>query len=97
MYALLKLCNILKFIIWNNSKTEIIKLKLLDLPSHLVGLKEVFLQNFLHETSAYYKPIDIDYDQTGFNSTIDTVVIIVAFFTVVIIILLQFRTNKCYY
>ena len=96
LYALLNLHNLSKFIIRNNSKTKFMKLKPLDLPSHLVRLKETPLQNFLHETSAYYKPIDIDDDQTGYNWTLVTMAIIVAFFIVVIIILLRLRTNKCY-
>ena len=76
MSAQLKLHNISKFIIWNNSKTEFMKLKPLDLPSHLFGLKEISL----HETSAYnYKPIDIDDDQTGYNWTLVTMAIIGAF------------------
>ena len=76
MSAQLKLHNISKFIIWNNTKTEFMKLKPFDLPSHLVWLKEISL----HETSAYSnKPIDIDDDQTWYKWTLVTMAIIVAF------------------
>ena len=53
LYSLLKLQNISKFRIWNNSKTEFTKLKSLILPSYLLGLKEICMQNFIHGMKTY--------------------------------------------
>ena len=40
-YSLLKIQNISQFHIWNNSKTESTNLKSLNLPSYLMGVKEI--------------------------------------------------------
>ena len=48
LYSLLKIQNISKFHIWNNSKTEFAKLNSLSLPSYLLGLKEIPMQVFIH-------------------------------------------------
>ena len=47
---LLKLHNISHFSIWNDSKTDFVKSKSLNLPSHLLGLKEIPMRSFLRET-----------------------------------------------
>ena len=44
LFSLLKIQNISHFHIWNNSKTEFTKLKSLNLPSYLMGLKEIPMQ-----------------------------------------------------
>ena len=53
LYSLLKIQNITKFHIWNNSKTEFTKLKSLSLPSYLLGLKEIPMQSFIHGMKTY--------------------------------------------
>ena len=57
--ALLKLHNISHFSIWNNSRTDFVKLKSLGLPSHLLDLKEIPMRNFLRETGIY---TSVDFD-----------------------------------
>ena len=49
LQALLKIHNITNISIWNDSKTDFVKLKSLKLPSHLLDLKEIPMQNFLLE------------------------------------------------
>ena len=94
LQALLSLHDISKLFIWNNSKAEFEKFKPLSLPSHLSGLKEIPMQNFLRETHAY-KTINIDNNQTSQNWTFVTVSIIVSTLFILIIVWLIARKTNC--
>ena len=91
LQALLNLNNILKLLIWNTSKAEFKKFKPLSLPSHLSGLKEIPMQNFLRETHAY-KTINIDDSQNNHNWTFVTVSIIVSTMFILVIVWLIYQT-----
>ena len=77
LQALLKLHYITNFSIWNDSKTNFVKLKSLKLPSHLLDLKEIPMQNFLRETGIY-KSVKVDNVKSSTNWT----VVAIAFFTI---------------
>ena len=94
LQALLSLHDISKLFIWNNSKEEFEKFKPLSLPSHLSGLKEIPMQNFLRETHAY-KTVNIDDNQTSQNWTFVTVSIIVSTLFILIIVWLIARKAHC--
>ena len=53
LQALLKLHNVSKFSIRNNTDIESFKSEKINIPSHLIGLKEVPLNHFLKETRRY--------------------------------------------
>ena len=53
LQALLKLHNVSKFSIRNNTDIESFKSEKINIPSHLIGLKEVPLNHFLKETGRY--------------------------------------------
>ena len=95
LQSLLKLHNTSHFFIWNNSKTEFAKLKHISLPSHLSGLKEIPMQNFLRETRAY-KTINFDDDESSNNWTLVAVILVASGFAIIVIIWLIVRKRKCY-
>lgn len=85
LHVLLKLHDISKFSIWNDSKTEFVRSKPISLPSHVLDLKEIPMQSFLHETRAY-KPVILNGKQNETNWTIVTVVLIASVFIINIIV-----------
>ena len=95
LQSLLKLHNTSHFFIWNNSKTEFAKLKHISLPSHLSGLKEIPMQNFLRETRAY-KTINFDDDESSNNWTLVAVILVASGFAIIVIVWLIVRKRKCY-
>ena len=95
LQSLLKLHNTSHFSIWNNSKTEFAKLKHISLPSHLSGLKEIPMQNFLRETRAY-KTINFDDDESSNNWTLVAVILVASGFAIIVIVWLIVRKRKCY-
>ena len=95
LQSLLKLHNTSHFFIWNNSKTEFAKLKHISLPSHLSGLKEIPMQNFLRETRAY-KTINFDDDESSNNLTLVAVILVASGFAIIVIVWLIVRKRKCY-
>ena len=92
---LLKLHNISHFSIWNDSKMDVVKFKSLNLPSHLLGLKEIPMRNFLHETGLY-KSINFDNDKSKTYWTLVTVILIASVLSTIVIVWLISRKAKCY-
>ena len=90
LQSLLKLHNTSHFFIWNNSKTEFAKLEHISLPSHLSGLKEIPMQNFLRETRAY-KTINFDDDESSNNWTLVAVILVASGFAIIVIVWLIVR------
>lgn len=82
--ALLKLRNISHFSIWSDSKTEFSKLKSINMPAHLTGLKEIPMQSFLRETRAY-KTIDFDDENSGSYWTFVAIIIVVSVLIIIVI------------
>ena len=85
MHALLKLHNVSKFVIWNDSKTKIEKSESIGLPSHLIGMKEIPMQSFLRETKAY-KMVNVDTKQHSSSWTISAVSLAASIIVIFIII-----------
>lgn len=73
LQALLKLHNITIFSIWNDSKTDFVKLKSMKLPSHLLDLKEILMRNFLRETGIY-KSVNVEDVKSSKNWTIVAII-----------------------
>ena len=94
LQALLKLYNITNFSIWNDSKTDFVKLKSLKLPSHLLDLKEIPMQNFLHETGIY-KSVNVDNVKSGTNWTVVAIISIASVLCIIIIVWFMLRKFKC--
>ena len=94
LQALLKLHTITSFSIWNNSQTDFVKLKSLELPSHLLDLKEIPMQNFLHETGIY-KSVSIDNVKSSTNWTVVAVISIASVLCIIMIVWFILRKFKC--
>ena len=94
LQALLKLHNITNFSIWNDSKTNFVKLKSLKLPSHLLDLKEIPMQNFLRETGIY-KSINVDDVKSSTNWTVVVIISIASVLCIIIIVWFMLRKFKC--
>ena len=94
LQALLKLHNITNFSIWNDSKTDFVKLKSLELPSHLLDLKEIPMQNFLHELGIY-KSVNVDNVKSSTNCTIVAIISIASVLCIIIIVWFMLRKFKC--
>ena len=94
LQALLKLHNITNFSIWNDSKTDFVKLKSIKLPSHLLDLKEIPMQNFLHETGIY-KSVNVDNVKSSTNWTIVAIISIASVLCIIIIVWFMLRKFKC--
>lgn len=92
--GLLKLHNISQFVIWNVSKTEFEKLKPVNIPSHLKGLKEIPMQTFLRETRAY-KTIQVDDNKNNSHWAYAIVVAAALSFIIISIICLVTRKSTC--
>ena len=93
--GLLKLRNISNFSIWNDSKTDFVKLQSLSLRSHLLDLKEIPMRNFLRETGIY-KSVDINSEESSTNWTLVIVILIASVLCTVIIIWFILHKYKCY-
>ena len=94
LQALLKLHNITNFSIWNDSKTDFVKLKSLKLPSHLLDLKEIPMQNFLRETGIY-KSVNVDNVKSSTNWTVVAIISIASVLCIIIIVWFMLRKFKC--
>ena len=94
LQALLKLHNITIFSIWNDSKTNFVKLKSLKLPSHLLDLKEIPMQNFLRETGIY-KSVNVDDVKSSTNWTVVAIISIASVLCIIIIVWFMLRKFKC--
>ena len=94
LQALLKLHNITNFSIWNDSKTNFVKLKSLKLPSHLLDLKEIPMQNFLRETGIY-KSVNVDNVKSSTNWTVVAIISIASVLCIIIIVWFILRKFKC--
>ena len=94
LQALLKLHNITNFSIWNDSKTNSVKLKSLKLPSHLLDLKEIPMQNFLRETGIY-KSVNVDNVKSSTNWTVVAIISIASVLCIIIIVWFMLRKFKC--
>ena len=94
LQILLRIHNLSRFSLLNNSKVDLIKLEKLELPSHLSGLKQIPLQSLFHETRAF-ESVDFDYSRNDFNWTIVTVVLIASVCFISIIVWLQMYKVKC--
>ena len=94
LQALLKLHNITNFSIWNDSKTDFIKLKSIKLPSHLLDLKEIPMQNFLRETGIY-KSVNVDNVKSSTNWTVVAIISIASVLCIIIIVWFILRKLKC--
>ena len=94
LQALLKLHNITNFSIWNDSKTNFVKLKSLKLPSHLLDLKEIPMQNFLRETGIY-KSVNVDNIKSSTNWTVVAIISIASVLCIIIIVWFMLRKFKC--
>ena len=94
LQALLKLHNITNFSIWNDSKTNFVKLKSLKLPSHLLDLKEIPMQNFLRETGIY-NSVDVDNVKSSTNWTVVAIISIASVLCIIIIVWFMLRKFKC--
>ena len=94
LQALLKLHNITNFSIWNDSKTDFVKIKTLKLPSHLLDLKEIPMQNFLRETGIY-KSVNIDNVKNSTNWTVVAIISIASVLCIIIIVWFMLRKFKC--
>ena len=94
LQALLKLHNITNFSIWNDSKTDLVKLKSLKLPSHLLDLKEIPMQNFLRETGIY-KSVNVDNVKSSTNWTVVAIISIASVLCIIIIVWFMLRKFKC--
>ena len=95
LQVLLKLHNISQFSIWNDSKAEFEKFRLISLPSHLSGLKEIPMQSFLRETRAY-KTVNVDDNQNDNSWTFVAIIIVVSALAVIVIVWLMVRKRNCY-
>ena len=94
LQAVLKLHNITNFSIWNDSKTDFVKLKSLKLPSHLLDLKEIPMQNFLRETGIY-KSVNVDNVKSSTNWTVVAIISIASVLCIIIIVWFMLRKFKC--
>ena len=94
LQALLKLHNITNFSIWNDSKTDFVKLRSLKLPSHLLDLKEIPMQNFLRETGIY-KSVNVDNVKSSTNWTVVAIISIASVLCIIIIVWFMLRKFKC--
>ena len=94
LQALLKLHNITNFSIWNDSKTDFVKLKSLKLPSHLLDLKEIPMQKFLRETGIY-KSVNVDDVKSSTNWTVVAIISIASVLCIIIIVWFMLRKFKC--
>ena len=94
LQALLKLHNITNFSIWNDSKTNFVKLKSLKFPSHLLDLKEIPMQNFLRETGIY-KSVNVDNVKSSTNWTVVAIISIASVLCIIIIVWFMLRKFKC--
>ena len=94
LQALLKLHNITNFSIWNDSKTNFVKLKSLKLPSHLLDLKEIPMQNFLRETGIY-KSVNVDNVKSSTNWTVVAIISIASVLCIIIIVWFMLCKFKC--
>ena len=94
LQALLKLHNISNFSIWNDSKTDFVKLNSLKLPSHLLDLKEIPMQNFLRETGIY-KSVNVDNVKSSTNWTVVAIISIASVLCIIIIAWFILRKFKC--
>ena len=94
LQALLKLHNITNFSIWNDSKTNFVKLKSIKLPSHLLDLKEIPMQNFLRETGIY-KSVKVDNVKSSTNWTVVAIISIASVLCIIIIVWFMLRKFKC--
>ena len=94
LQALLKLHNITNFSIWNDSKTDFVKLKSLKLPSHLLDLKEIPMQNFLRETGIY-KSVNVDNVKSSTNWPVVAIISIASVLCIIIIVWFMLRKFKC--
>ena len=94
LQGLLKLHNITNFSIWNDSKTNFVKLKSLKLPSHLLDLKEIPMQNFLRETGIY-KSVNVDNVKNSTNWTVVAIISIASVLCIIIIVWFMLRKFKC--
>ena len=94
LQALLKLHNITNFSIWNDSKTDFVKLKSIKLPSHLLDLKEIPMQNFLRETGIY-KSVNVDNVKSSTNWTVVAIISIASVLCIIIIVWFMLRKFKC--
>ena len=91
LYSLLKIQNISKSHIWNNSKTEFTKLKSLSLPSYLLGLKEIPMQSFIHGMKTY-KNVNVN-DNTKTSWILVVIILITS--VVIVITLMCIIRHKC--
>ena len=94
LQALLKLHNITNFSIWNDSKTNFVKLKSLKLPSHLLDLKEIPMQNYLRETGIY-KSVNVDNVKSSTNWTVVAIISIASVLCIIIIVWFMLCKFKC--
>ena len=94
MQALLKLHNITNFSIWNDSKTDLVKLKSLKLPFHLLDLKEIPMQSLLRETVTY-KSVNVDNVKSSTKWTVIAIISIASVLCIIIIVWFMLRKFKC--
>ena len=86
--------NISHFSIWNDSRTDFVKLKSLGLPSHLLDLKEIPMRNFLRDTGIY-KSVDFDSAESSTNWTLVIVITVTLVLCTVIIVWFILHKFKC--
>ena len=95
LQVLLKLHNISQFSIWNDSKAQFETFRLISLPSHLSGLKEIPMQSFLRETRAF-QTVNVDDNQNINNWTFVAIIIVASAFAVIVIVWLIAWKRSCY-
>ena len=95
LQKLLKLHNISQFSILNDSKAEFEKFRPISLSSHLSGLKEISMQNYLRETRAY-KTVNVDDNQNNSSWTFVAIIIVASALVVIVIAWIIARKCNCY-
>lgn len=91
--SLLNLHNISQLDIWKSSKMHMEKLKPINIPSHLIGLKEIPMENFLYNVNSYDK-VKVE-DKNSNTWTIVFIIIISLIIVLSIIICLRLRLKTC--
>ena len=90
LQALLKLHNVSKFCIRNNTDLQSFKAEKINIPSHLIGLKEVPLNHFLKETR-HYNVLSLNSGERKNNWTFIIIIPVSLNFFVILIIWLIMR------
>ena len=94
LQALLKLHNLSKFSVGNITATESFKSEKINIPSHLISLKEVPLQHFLKETR-HFNVLRLNSGENKINWTFVIIISIALIVFVILIIWLIMRKGTC--